>query len=153
MSKTDSVRNLVPRGRLKSPIGPLRTYFVDVMNFEEEQEEYDDHLCIYKGDRESNIVRVKMLTNETEEAVDDPYGILSINVNELKVELRQRFLRVGGNKKDLQDNFFDGQLIKATIINREKVNGRFYIYFNIECDDGEIRNIDGGILAPGMKES
>ena len=47
-------------------------------------------------------------------------------------------------KKDLQDNFFDGQLIKATNINREKVNGRFYIYFNIECDNGEIRNIDGG---------
>ena len=64
---------------------------------------YDDHLCIYKGDRESNIVRVKMLTNETEQAVDDPYGILSLKVNELKVELKQRFLRVGGNKKDLQD--------------------------------------------------
>ena len=36
-----------------------------------------------------------------------------------------------------------GQIINATVINRERVMGKFYNYFNVECDDGIIRNIDG----------
>ena len=37
----------------------------------------------------------------------------------------------------------DGQVMKATVINREKASDKFYNYFNMECDDGVTRNIDG----------
>ena len=37
----------------------------------------------------------------------------------------------------------EGRMIKATVINREKASGRFYNYFNVQCEDGMTRNIDG----------
>ena len=37
----------------------------------------------------------------------------------------------------------EGQITKATIMNREKITGRYYNYFNVHCEDGITRNING----------
>ena len=37
----------------------------------------------------------------------------------------------------------EGQITKATIMNREKITGRYYNYFNVQCDDGNTKNING----------
>ena len=41
-----------------------------------------------------------------------------------------------------------GRVSKATILNREKVTGRFYNYFNVQCEDGSTRNINGEKVNP-----
>ena len=37
----------------------------------------------------------------------------------------------------------EGQITKATVMNREKITGRYYNYFNVQCEDGNTRNING----------
>ena len=37
----------------------------------------------------------------------------------------------------------DGTVIRATVLNREKASGKYYNYFNVNCEDGVTRNIDG----------
>ena len=37
----------------------------------------------------------------------------------------------------------EGQITKATIMSREKITGRYYNYFNVHCEDGMTRNING----------
>ena len=45
-----------------------------------------------------------------------------------------------------------GSVSRATILNREKVTGRFYNYFNVQCEDGSTRNINGGKVNPKRLE-
>ena len=45
-----------------------------------------------------------------------------------------------GDWIELEEN---GQLIRASILNREKLSGKYYNYFNIRGEDGLERNIDG----------
>ena len=45
-----------------------------------------------------------------------------------------------GDWIELEEN---GQIIRASIVNREKLTGKFYNYFNIMGEDGLARNIDG----------
>ena len=45
-----------------------------------------------------------------------------------------------GDWIEMEEN---GRLIRASILNREKLSGRYYNYFNIRGEDGLERNIDG----------
>ena len=50
----------------------------------------------------------------------------------------------------------EGQITKATIINREKITGRYYNYFNVQCEDGNIsehQETRGGGVQHGSNSS
>ena len=51
-----------------------------------------------------------------------------------KIKLRR------GDSIEFENN---GTTIKATVLNREKASGKYYNYFNVDCEDGVTRNIDG----------
>ena len=84
-------------------------------------------------DTETEHPREKRIAVEGDAAIPKKRIVFPPNTKE-KIKLKK------GDTIELEEN---GQLIRASILNREKLTGKFYNYFNILGEDGLARNIDG----------
>ena len=87
---------------------------------------------IFEWVGQSCALRLLMVANRTSVAVTrHQKSIFPMNLEKIQL------------KKDDVIEFDDnGETIKATVINREKVSGNFYNYFNVCGEDGLMRNVN-----------
>ena len=82
-------------------------------------------------DAESRVVPIKKVT-----------GFPSKSRRTYNMYPQSKQAKIALKRGDFIEFDNDGQVMKATVINREKASGKFYNYLNVECDDGVTRNID-----------
>lgn len=118
----------------------------DNENSESEDVEPDESNKACEGEisDEETVVEVngKRKKNKDEGPVDKIISLVPVRRtgisytprNKAKLQLKR------GDFIGIENN---GRVLNATVINREKATGKFYNYFNLECDDGVTRNLGG----------